>query len=279
MRHLSVLKKYSYSLTAMIVTMGMALSLVFALVSALRHLIWLQMMKEHPMIPGWLWVSVVVLTMMIVVFWYRVMMAIMKYSRQRKLLTNSIALQLLPFPRIIQDDLLKMADWYLLDDETHQYAFTWGITHARIGISTGLWNVLDDASRKAVMYHEVAHVVARDSFQQTVLQVLSSALHPFGLKALYRRYLLRREIEADQLAISACGGDDVPLLTAILIATRSMPSQGERVGLAGSLDARIQFLETSQYPSWWDRTIRYRLLATLLAVSLTIGEGLLVWCH
>lgn len=279
MKRWSILRKYTYSLTAIIVTMAMALSMVFALVSALHHLIWLRMMKGHPIGPGWLWISVAVLTVMIVVFWYRVIMSILKYRQQKCILTNRIMPQLLPFPGLIQDDLLRVADWYLFDDKTHRYAFTWGITHSRVGISIGLWDFLDDSSRKAVMYHEVAHVLARDPLQQTVLQVLSGALQPFGVGALYRRYLLRREIEADKLAISACGGDDVPLITALLAATQSLSSQDERVGLAGALEARLHFLETCQFPSWWDRTIRYRLIATLMAISLTIGEGLLVWCH
>lgn len=279
MRVFSHFNKYTYSLTAVMITLIIAASMAFTLVSGLHHLLWYRMMKGHPLGPSWLWMSIVVLAMIMILFWYRIMLFALKYRQQNLVMENRILVKLLPFPTVIQDELLRVTGWYLLDDETQRYAFTWGAFHSRTCISTGLWNVLDESSRRAVMYHEVAHVLAHDAFQQSILKVLSGALPFLGLGELYRKYMLRREIEADRLAIKACDDDDVPLIKALLVASQSMSGQETRVGLTGAFEARLQFLETRQLPPWWNRKIRYRFMATFIAIFLTAGEGLLVLCH
>lgn len=279
MTHRGVLSSYSYSVAAVLWAAAVAGTLAFALVSGLRHVLWLQMMHSHPAVPLWLWAAIGLLGGAIAAFWYRMVSAAIHQRRQLLLLSERIAPLLRPFPLPVQGGALAAADWHLLDDRSERYAFTWGGGRPQIGISLGLWEALDGPARRAVMYHEAAHALAHDPLQQALLQVLAQTLQPFGMQALYQRYLLRREVAADALALSACGGDDRPLLTALLAAATGPAGLESRVGLAGALEARIRYLDTGQAPPWWDQGIRNRLLVGTAAVVLTFGEGLLVLCR
>lgn len=275
----SMLITYGYSLTAILLTAFMLGVLGFALVSSLRHLLWVYMMNRHPMPGFWLWLEITALVVAIVVVWTRISAATLLQSQQRRRFSRRLKPHLKPLPVSLPPELSKLAEWFVVENQTDRYAFTWGIRRARVAVSQGLWDALDEASRQAVLYHEAGHVLARDPLQQMVLKVLAQALSPFGFELLYQRYLLRREILADTLAISGCEGDDVPLLKALLVVAESATAHEFKVGLAGALEARISFLESGQLPSWWDQHVRYRLLSMAIAVLLTIGEGLLVWCH
>ncbi|NMP24839.1 M48 family metalloprotease [Sulfobacillus sp. DSM 109850] len=173
----------------------------------------------------------------------------------------------------------RIGQWHLIHDQGERYAFTWGLWRHHIAISESLWHALDNPARTAVLHHEAAHARVRDPLQQAILQVLSEALHPLGLRSLYKRYLVRREITADAAAVAACQGDDLPLLTALQAAVNSAPRQASRVGLAGALEARIQYFNTHQIPAWLDSTIQFHLIVSVAALALTVTEGWLVWCH
>lgn len=240
-------RTYSYSLVAAGLATLILTALGFALVSSLRHLLWMRMMKGHSMPSPWLWAGVAAIAVTILVFWYRIIAAALLQRQQRQKFIDRVRPLLKPLPQTIPPELLRIADWYLVDDKKDRYAFTWGIKRGRIAISQGLWETLDESAQRAVLYHEAAHVLARDPLQQTFLQVLSVALRPLGVASLYQRYLFRREILADELAIFACEGDDVPLLTALLAAAESAATDESRVSLAGALEARITFMETGSF--------------------------------
>ena len=273
------LSSYAYVMAGIGVAGIAVTALGFALVSGLRHLLWLRMMKGHPIAPWWLWTGVVLVGIAIVAFWYRVIAAILWHRQQRLRFYERLNPLLRSFPREVHPDLSTVADWYLVDDEAGRYAFTWGLYRPKIAISSALWDALDEQAQSAVMYHEAAHARVRDPFQQTLLHVLSHALQPLGMRALYDRYLIRREVLADSAAIAACHGNDAPLLTALLATVGSTPPTETRVGLTGAMEARIAFLETGQVPSWWDQHMRQRMFSASVAVCLTVAEGLLVWCH
>lgn len=272
-------RTYGYSVTAALLAALMMTVLGFALVSSLRHLLWVSMMKGHPMPPLWLWLGAGALAAVLLALWYRMTWAALVQGQKRRRFIQRVQPLLRPLPYKLPPELTRIADWYVIDDKHERYAFTWGIKRSKIAISEGLWEALDESAQRAVLYHEAGHVMARDPLQQTILHVLAQALQPLGLGLLYQRYLLRREILADRLAIAACEGDDVPLLTALLAATESAAADESRVGLAGALEARLSFMETGQLPSWWDQHVRYRLLSTGVAILLTVSEGILVWCH
>lgn len=186
---------------------------------------------------------------------------------------------LAPFPYSLSPELGRVAQWHLILDEGERYAVTWGLIRCHVGISAGLWRVLDDSARTAVLHHEAAHARVLDPLQQASLQVLSDGFRPLGLAALYERYLIRREIIADARAIAACHGDDLPLLTALQAAVGPKPGVSSRVGLAGALEARIQYLDSHKMPTWLDSRIRFRLAVSLASAVLAAIEGWLVWCH
>ncbi len=280
MRPLANPVRYSYALLSICIAGGLAVGLGFALVSGIRHLLWMNMMQgDHKSFL--LWLETTGAAFLTLLFWYRILAAVIRQRRRVTQLEKKLQSRLHPFTLPIPASIRDLASWYLVDDD-QPMAFTWGVWRPRIALSTGLCKQLDEEAQEAVMFHEAAHARMRDPLQQTILVVLSEALGPLGMHALYKRYLIGREIWADQEALRACGGDDIPLLSALVAVGRDKGTQdsvASYVGLAGVLEARVEFLETGSLPQLWDGDIRYRLMASFMAVVFTVGEGLLVWCH
>lgn len=270
---------YSYSLVGLTWGIVLMLALGFGLISEIRHILWIQTMKQHAMVPLWLWTALTASVVTLFLFWYRIASAALAYRQQQTQLKEVIVPILRPFPGSVPTGLERSAEWYLAADQHERYAFTWGLRRHRIVVSQALWDQLDAKSQTAVLYHEAAHAQAHDPLQQMILHVLSDALRPLGMGSLYRRYLVLREVRADRMAVVASGGDDIPLLTALSTAMGSGPAVSSYVGLAESLDARIQFLETGRPLSWSDSALRFRLYAWATGLILTVGEGFLMWCH
>lgn len=273
------LLKYGYSLTVLlIVTMVMG-GLGFSFVSSLRHFLWWQTMKDHKPLPIGDFVVLLSSTIVIMAIWYRIVHAALVEFRRRRQMSQRIAPLLTPLPPTLPVKLGKCADWYLLDDED-RIAFTWGLRRSRVAISHNLWGAIDEPARTAVVYHELAHVLNRDAWQQLFLQVLANALGPVGVGTLYKRYLIWREILADSLAIAACQGNEVPILEAMLAIARTYPRDSDtNINLVGALDARIAFMDKGTLPEWWGSNVKFRVTSTIIAVLLTFGESLIVWCH
>ncbi|QQE77644.1 M48 family metalloprotease [Alicyclobacillus sp. SO9] len=279
MRRTSILSQYSYCFTALGITVLVVVSFGFGMISEVRHVLWIETMGTIASVPPWLWITATTSVLITTVIWYRIAVGAIHYSLRRNSLVREITNWLSPLSEeLIPPDILHTAHWHIIED-SKRYAFTWGILRQNIGISRGLWEALDSAGRRAVMYHESAHASARDPLQQTILQTLSLSFGPLGMTQLYNRYLVRREILADVRALDANGGNDVPLITALLTAVQSEPGLETQVGLTGAFEARVEFISTGRIPTWWDTALRLRFVPTLLAVSLTIGQGVLIWCH
>ncbi|OPG17378.1 M56 family metallopeptidase [Ferroacidibacillus organovorans] len=270
---------YTYSLTAAGIAIMVQSVLGFALYSSLHHLVWMSAMNRSAMIPFWLYAVVAILALLILVFWYRLIANILYQIEYRKKFLTAVNPSLMPLCRENPIDYEGKIKWCLVDNDDARYAFTWGIKHPKIAVSKGLWETLDEPSLRAVLYHEVAHVLAHDTLQQSLLQALSAALHPLAVSLLYKRYLIRRELLADQFSISACEGDEVPLLTALLAVSKSVVTKEPQVGLTGALHARLDVMESGQLPGWWDVPLRNRMLSTAVAILFTLGEGVLIWCR
>jgi hypothetical protein len=129
------------------------------------------------------------------------------------------------------------------------------------------------------MAHEAGHARMHDPLQHMILSILAVGLSPLGFHALYRRYLIHREIRADIWAIASCNGDDLPLLQALTTILRDAAPHPSPVGLAGAFEYRLQFLASRTWPSWWDHDLKVRLACSALAVLLAVSESLAVWCH
>lgn len=255
-------------------------ALTFGFVSALRHIVWASAMPGHGMVAPWLLGVAAILGIVLCLFWYRVGLGIASYRAQRRRVSMALSTRLRPLSTSLPAALTQTAEWYLAADDGERYALTWGLLRCRVAISESLWDTLDPAARRAVLFHEALHARVRDPLQQVILKVLSDALRPLGLGVLYPRYLVQREINADKRALAACQGDDLPLLTALQAAVGANPeSVVSYVGLAGALDARLHYLETHQSPDWPPSSLAIRLWVSLGAVVVTLTEGLLVWCH
>ncbi len=273
-----ILSNYTYLLSAILLISGFMGALEFALYSAIEHILWFRMMHHNQMAPDWLWFIVLVLISTLTLFWYRLLKAIVWTIRSTVVLNQKLTPQLQPLSMTLPPSLENIATWYSIDNNDH-FAFTWGWQRPRVAISKGLFQALDPDAKRALLYHEAAHVQSHDFAQELVFEVLSKALPFLGIELLYRRFQIRREIAADASSIAACGGNDLPLLSALLTTLRPSQAEPPCVGFEGTIDARIAFLQTGHIPTLWDSQIRSRLLTVLCFISALFGQGLLIWCH
>lgn len=274
---------YGYLSLALSVALAMAGAMGFVLVSSVRHLLWLQMMPKNSssLSSVWLWGTVVVSACVVVVFWYRLVRATVRWQQRRSRFDAHLRPHLAPLSFYLPIAVSSRTRWYQLED-SRSVAFTWGLLRPAIVLSTGLLESLDKEALVAVMHHEAAHARRYDPLQQSLLWVLSDAFGPFGMEALYRRYLVHREILADESALDAFGGDDVPLLSALVatVAGQGYPeAETWYAGLAGVVEARVEFLETGYAPHLFDTSMRNRLMTSALAVALTTLQAIVTWCH
>ena len=272
-------RQYSYGLAGTALAGVIVAAMGFALESGVHHLLWMDAMKDHRPVPLWIEGGVLLLAAALLIGAVRIAAGVRQFRRRQESMAERLAPLLRPLPESLPDDLLRVADWHLVADSDAHYAFTWGTGRPQIAVSEALWNTLEPRARRAVLYHEAAHAYARDPLQQCLLQVLADAFPPVGFRQLYARYLTHREIVADAFAVQGCEGDEVPLLTALQVMLSGSVHPVTQVGLAGALDARLQVLDTHQWPAWGDVSLRYRLLSAAMGILLTVGEGVWVICR
>lgn len=121
-------------------------------------------------------------------------------------------------------------------------AFTFGYLRPAVAISLGLLARLDDAELEAVLRHEAEHVRRRDPFRMLIVAGITRAL--FIAPVVGRigdAFQVAKEIDAD-LAVLRGMGSRRPLVSALLSA--GSPDNADAApGFAGTLDARISWLE------------------------------------
>lgn len=274
----SFLSTYAYLASAIFLVGSFIAGLEFALFSAVEHVLWFRMMHHGATVPLWLWMIVLLTFSAIVFLFYRLLVAMLWQKRYDHVRAQKVEQRLQPFQMHLPPALEQIATWYFIEDDDF-YAFTWGWRNPKIALSTGLYEALDTDAKTALLYHEAAHVRAHDPAQQLVFEVLCKAFPFLGIDLLYHRYQIRREIAADAASIVACGGNDVPLLKALLTALRPADLVHPHVGFEGALDARIFFLQTGDTPVLWDSMIQRRIFSMICFVSVLFGQGLLTWCH
>lgn len=274
-----LMRRYSYTFAGVGLAGIIFAALAFALGSGVHHLLWMSAMKDHRVPPLWMAGGVVLLLAAFLTLASRVVAGVLRFRHRQQSMAARLAPLLRPLPESQTVNLLPTADWHLVADPDAYYAFTWGTGRPQIAVSEALWNTLEPRARQSVLYHEAAHALARDPLQQCLLQVLAEAFPPLAFRQLYQRYLTHREIVADAFAIGACEGDEIPLLTALQAMLSGSVSPTSQVGLAGSLHARLQVLDTHQWPAWGDVSLRYRLMTAATGILLTLGEGVWVICR
>lgn len=137
----------------------------------------------------------------------------------------------------------------VLDDQA-PYSFTYGLTRARVAISTGMIGQVDRAELEAVLRHERYHVRRSDTVKLVVARAATTAFFFLpAIKHLTDRYVTGRELAADRAAIRALG--QRPLAGA-LAATMTGPPWANLDATAalagGTMECRLVQLETGREP-------------------------------
>ncbi len=270
--------RYGYSLAAMVMVSLMAFGLSVALYGTLDHLLWVGNGGAVMSRPWWLDVTAIILVTALVVFFYRLVTSFVFHIRYNRSIRLRFEPLLVPLDSHLTANLPQVATWHIVED-TSYYAFTWGFRQRRIAVSRGLWDALPEESLRAVLYHEFEHASARDPLQRFFLQLLAEAFPGFGFQELLQAYQLRCEVNADAASITACGGDDLPLLSALIMASKHTDTESLQVGLTAIMEARITFLETKQLPPLFSKRISYRVSSSIFTAAVFVGQGVLIWCR
>lgn len=165
-------------------------------------------------------------------------------------------------------------------DEDAPYAFTYGIWHPRIVVSTGLVRATTHDELVAVLRHEDFHRRHRDPLRVLVLRTWAAAFFLIPvLGALLQRVLDRQELRADRAAVRACGV--TPVAGALLKAVGE-PAAAPGTALAAMggpalLEARVTQLETGRGPRLRTAVHPAAVLSSLPGIGLLAGYGVLMY--
>ncbi len=125
-------------------------------------------------------------------------------------------------------------------------AFTYGFVRPRVLVSTGLVEALPAAELAAVLHHERYHVMARDPLRVALARALAAVCPRWlPLRDLAERFLVAKELAADEYAVERSGGPDrlVGALVRLLERGRQgWPTPGGAVGGAEETAARLRRL-------------------------------------
>jgi Zn-dependent protease with chaperone function len=162
-----------------------------------------------------------------------------------------------------------------LVDMGQPFSCTYGVFPAKVVISRGLFELVDDTELAAVLTHEAHHVRARDPLKVVLARALRHGL--FALPALgdlYERYLTARELSADRRATRHVG---VKGLAGALLKAVGGPAEldlGAAAALAGdrALDLRVAQLETGRQPPL--APLERRRLWVSAATALALGGAM-----
>lgn len=132
-------------------------------------------------------------------------------------------------------------------------AFCYGWLHPRICISTGATAGLHEREVAALLLHEHHHLLERDPLKAAVSRMLASAFFFLpAIRALEQRYIVAKELEADQYALRA-QGTARPLLGALykLLMRQMRPNEASGLAVAGAADSishRLDYLLDGKLP-------------------------------
>lgn len=143
-------------------------------------------------------------------------------------------------------------------------AFCVGLLRPRLVVSTGLLERLDDEEQAAVVCHELAHARSREPLKCLLARLAARTFFWLpALSALLDRYLLVKELAADQEAIARTSR---PALAGALSQVLGQPTPAGAVGMAEFAAARVDriFAPEAKLP----RLLQpWQLLASALAVG------------
>ena len=160
------------------------------------------------------------------------------------------------------------------------YAFTYGIWHPRIVVSTGLTEAATRDELAAVLHHEHHHLRNRDPLTVLAVRSWAAAFFPVPLVgAVLQRILDRQELKADRAALHACG---VGAVAGALLKAVGEPAVAPGTALAAMggprlLEARVTQLETGHRPRMFTAITPATVLASVPGLALIAGYGVLLY--
>lgn len=140
---------------------------------------------------------------------------------------------------------LGLADRTDLVELAAPIAFCHGCLRPRVLVSRGLVGLLDGAELEALLLHEREHLRRRDPLKVAAGQLLSASLFFVPVvPALYRRYLVEKELAADRAAVLAQGTDRALAGALLKVLEHDQPMAAPALGASadGALDLRIDAL-------------------------------------
>lgn len=160
------------------------------------------------------------------------------------------------------------------------YAFTYGVWHPRVAVSTGLVARASQDELAAVLRHEDYHVRHRDPLKVLALRTWAAAFFLIPLIGdVLQRILDRQELKADRAAVRQCGVS--PVAAALLKATGEPdPAPGTALAAMGGpalLEARVIQLETGRGPRMLAAVRRETVLRSLPGIAMVAVYGVLLY--
>jgi hypothetical protein len=160
------------------------------------------------------------------------------------------------------------------------YAFTYGIWHPRVVVSTGLAEAVTPEELVAVLRHENHHVRNRDPLKVLALRTWASAFFMIPLVgAVLQRVLDRQELKADRTALRDSG---VPAVAGALLKAVGEPVVAPGTALAAMggpalLEARVIQLETGRGPRLLTAIHPAAVITSAPGVGLVAVYGVLLY--
>jgi beta-lactamase regulating signal transducer with metallopeptidase domain len=171
-----------------------------------------------------------------------------QYVRTRRALRRLGAA--LPSPPVLLQIAAMLSIEVELCADERCFCCSAGLLFPKVIISTGMYELLDEAQLTAVLAHEAAHVCHRDPARALAVRCASNALFYLPLaRYLSRKALVASELGADSAAASVAG--QPALVRALLeVLGRLRPGLGTVTEMASldALDSRIEALQTKAFP-------------------------------
>ena len=168
----------------------------------------------------------------------------------------------------IQNRVVCLESPYLL-------AFCFGLFRPMVCVSRPMLTHLEPGELQAVLAHEREHLRARDPLRLMCMRALARAFFMIPAAGeMYRRYVLRRELQADQRRIVACQRE--PLASALLKLITAHPVATDVVAGFNLLEERIEHVTNPTMASAttipWSKALAQGMVVAGLALA---GVGVL----
>lgn len=169
---------------------------------------------------------------------------------------------------------LFLKEKIIVVEHTQPFAFSFGIRHPKIYISTGTIGLMNDKELETILLHEKYHLEKNDSFT-LVLATIMQLFFPFFplLSDVVNNYKIQREISADKRAIEYMGRDTelISVLKKLLQTPTKEFAFVAAIADAETLAPRITALTKRIKPRWEFNILKFSVSLvsiTLLATAL-----------